>query len=65
MESKDCDLWCLEIDSKTKTYKPSDDVEYEYHNVSLKFIASPKLKARVESLYLSSTGTSEAIDDYI
>ena len=65
MNSKDCDLWCLEIDDQTKTFKPSDDVEYEYHNTSLKFIASPKLKARVESLYLSSTGTSEANDDYI
>ena len=65
IDSKDCDLWCMEIDSKTKTYKPSDDVEYEYHDTSLKFIASPKLKERVESLYLSSTRTSEAIDDYI
>ena len=65
METKDCDLWCMEIDNQTKTFKPSDDTEYEYHNVSLKFIASPKLKARVESLYLSSTGISEANDDYI
>ena len=65
MNNKDCDLWCLEIDDQAKTYKPSDDVEYEYHDTSLKFIASPKLKARVETLYLSSTGTSEACDDYI
>ena len=65
MESKDCDLWCMEIDKQTKTFKPSDDVEYEYHNVSLRFIASPKLKARVESLYQSSNGICEANDDYI
>ena len=65
MESKNCDLWCMEIDDQAKTYKPSDDVEYEYHDVSLKFIASPKLKERVETLYLSSTGISEANDDYI
>ena len=65
MESNNCDLWCMEIDNQTKTYKPSEDVEYEYHNVSLKFIASPKLKARVESLYQSSNGICEANDDYI
>lgn len=65
MENKDCDLWCLEIDNQIKTFKPSDDVEYEFHNTSLKFIASPKLKAKVESLYQSSNGVSEADDDYI
>ena len=65
MENKECDIWCLEIDNQTKTFKPSDDVEYEYHNTTLKFIASPKLKAKVESLYQSSNGVSEADDDYI
>ena len=65
MESKDCDLWCLEIDSQAKSYKPSDDVEYEYHNTTLKFIASPKLKERVLNLYQSSNGVSEADEDYI
>ena len=65
MESKDCDLWCLEIDNQVKTFKPSDDVEYEWHDTTLKFIASPKLKAKVESLYQSSNGVSEADDDYI
>ena len=65
MENKDCDLWCLEIDSQAKTFKPSDDVEYEYHDTTLKFIASPILKAKVESLYQSSNGVSEAADDYI
>ena len=65
MESKDCDIWCLEIDNKAKSYKPSDDVEYEWHNTQLKFIASPKLKERVLNLYMSSSGTSEAAEDYI
>ena len=65
MEPNNCDLWCLEIDSQAKTFKPSDDVEYEYHDTTLKYIASPKLKARVESLYQSSNGVSEANDDYI
>lgn len=65
MESKDCDIWCLEIDNKAKSYKPSDDVEYEFHDTQLKFIASPKLKERVLSLYQSSNGLSEADDNYI
>ena len=65
MESKDCDLWSLEIDNKAKSYKPSDDTEYEYHSTELKFIASPKLKERVLSLYQSSNGVSEAAEDYI
>ena len=65
MNNKDCDLWCLEIDDQTKTFKPTDETEYEYHRTSLKFIASPKLKARVESLYQSSNGICEANDDYI
>ena len=65
MENKDCDIWCLEIDSEAKIYKPSDEIEYEYHNTNLKFIASPKLKAKVESLYQSSNGVCEATEDYI
>ena len=65
MESKDCDLWCLEIDSQAKSYKPSDDVEYEYHTTSLKFIASPSVREKVESLYCFSNGVSEAAEDYI
>ena len=65
MENKDCDLWCLEIDNQAKTFKPSDDVEYEYHNTTLKFIASAKLKAKVDSLYQSVNGVSEADEDYI
>ena len=65
MESKDCDLWCLEIDNQAKTFKPSDDVEYEWHNTRLIYIASAKLKAKVESLYQSSNGVSEAAEDYI
>ena len=65
MESKDCDIWCLEIDDKAKVYKPSDETEYEYHDTQLKFIVSPKLKERVLNLYMSSSGASEATDDYI
>lgn len=65
MEHNNCDLWCLEIDNQTKTFKPSDDVSYEYHDTTLKFIASPKLVERVESLYQSSNGVSEAAEDYI
>ena len=65
MESKDCDIWCLEIDNKAKSYKPSDDVEFEYHPTNLKFIASPKLRDRVLNLYMSSSGATEANDDYI
>ena len=65
MEFNNCDLWCIEIDSQSKTYKPSDDVEYEYHDTRLKFIASPKLRERVESLYQASNGVSEADEDYI
>ena len=65
MESKDCDLWCLEIDNQTKTYKPSDDTEYEYHDTRLVFIASPKLRDRVLNLYMSSSGASEAAEDYL
>ena len=65
MENKDCDLWCLEIDNQAKTFKPSDDVEYEYHNTTLKFIASASLKAKVESLYQSANGVSEAAEDFI
>ena len=65
MDSKDCDIWCLEIDNKPQVYKPSDDIEYEYHDTQLKFIASPKLKDRVLSLYMSNSGTSEADDNYI
>ena len=65
MESKDCELWCIEIDNKPQSYKPSDDVEYEFHETQLKFIASQKLKERVLSLYMSNSGTSEADEDYI
>ena len=65
IENKECDLWCLEIDSQAKTFKPSDDTEYEFHNTQLRFIASPKLKAKVEALYQSSNGVCEATDDYI
>ena len=65
IENKDCDLWCLEIDNQTKTFKPSDDVEYEYHSTELKFIASASLKAKVESLYQSANGVSEAAEDFI
>ena len=65
MENKDCDLWSLEIDNKTKSYKPSDDIEYEYHDTRLIFIASPELKERVMNLYMSSSGASEAAEDYI
>ena len=65
MENKDCDIWCLEIDSEAKIYKPADEIESEYHNTNLKFIASPKLKAKVESLYQSSNGVCEATEDYI
>ena len=65
MEHNECDLWCLEIDNQTKTFKPSDDVSYEYHETTLRFIASPKLVERVESLYQSSNGVSEAAEDYI
>ena len=64
-ESKDCDLWVLEIDDQTKSYKPSDDAEYFYHDCRLKFIASPKLKERIENLYLSLSGACEANDDII
>ena len=65
MESKDCDIWCLEIDSEAKSFKPSDDVSYEYHTTELKFIASPKLVDRVLNLYMSSSGATEAAEDYI
>ena len=65
MKSNDCDIWCLEIDSQPKTFRPSDDVEYKYHDTTLKYIASPKLRARVESLYQSTNGVSEADDNYI
>jgi len=65
MESKDCDIWCLEIDNKSKVFKPSDDIEYEYHDTKLIFIASPKLRDRVMNLYMSSSGASEAAEDYI
>ena len=65
MESKDCDIWCLEIDNKVKSFKPSDDIEYEFHDTQLKFIASPKLKERVLNLYMLYSRTSEAADDYI
>ena len=65
LQSKNCELWCLEIDNKAKSYKPSDDSEYEYHDTCLKFIASPKLEERVMTLYMSSSGASEASDDYI
>ena len=65
MESKDCDIWCIEIDNKPQVYKPSDDIEYEFHDTQLKFIASQKLKERVMSLYMSNTGTSEADENYI
>ena len=65
MESKDCDIWCLEIDNQAKSYKPSDDVNYEYHNTTLKFITSPTLKERVLNLYMNSSGASEAAEDYI
>ena len=64
-ESKECDLWCIEIDSEAKSFKPSDDTEYEFHSTNLKFIASPKLRDRVLSLYMSSSGASEAAEDYI
>lgn len=65
MENKDCDLWSLEIDNKTKSYKPSDDTEYEYHDTRLIFISSPELRERVMNLYMSSSGASEAAEDYI
>ena len=65
LQSKDCELWCLEIDNKAKIYKPSNDIEYEYHESSLKFIASPKLEERVMTLYMSISGASEADEDYI
>ena len=65
MESKDCDIWCLEVDNKVKSYKPSDDVEYEFHDTQLKFIASQRLKDRVLNLYMLYSGTSEAAEDYI
>ena len=65
MESKDCDIWCLEIDNKAKNFKPSDDVNYEYHDTRLKFITSPTLKERVLNLYMNSSGASEAAEDYI
>ena len=65
MENKDCDIWCIEIDNKTKSYKPSDDTEYEFHNTQLKFIASPVLRDRVLNLYMSSSGATEADEDYI
>ena len=65
MESKDCDIWCLEIDNQSKVFKPSDDVNYEYHETNLKFITSPTLKERVLNLYMNSSGASEAAEDYI
>ena len=65
MESKDCDIWCLEIDNKVKSFKPSDDIEYEFHDTQLKFIASQRLKERVLNLYMLYSGTSEAAEDYI
>ena len=65
MENKDCDIWCLEIDNKPKTFKPSDDVEYEFHGTQLKFIASPIMKEQVMNLYMTSSGATEADDDYI
>ena len=65
MESKDCDLWCVEIDNLPQSYKPSDDIEYEFHDTQLKFIASQRLKERVLNLYMLYSGTSEAADDYI
>lgn len=65
MESKDCDIWCLEIDNKSKSFKPSDNVEYEFHETKLVYIASPILRERVLNLYMATEGTSEATDDYI
>ena len=65
LQSKDCELWCIEIDNKSKIYHPSDDVDYEYHDTLLKFIASSKLEERVMNLYMSSSGVSEATEDYI
>ena len=65
MESKDCDIWCLEVDNRKKSFKPSDDTEYEYHDTRLIFIASQKLKERVLNLYMSSSGASEAAEDFI
>jgi len=68
MESKDCDLWSLEIDNVTKTFKPSDDddTEYEYHETCLKFIDSPKLREKILRLSMSTAGVSEAAEsDYI
>lgn len=65
MEHNHYDLWCLEIDNQAKVFKPSDDVSYEYHDTSLKFIASTELCSRVERLYQSSNGVCEAAEDYI
>ena len=65
LENKDCDIWCLEIDNKAKSYKPSDDVDYEYHDTRLKFIASPILRDRVMNLYMTASGATEADEDYI
>ena len=65
MNVKDCDIWCLEVDNKVKVYKPSDDIEFEYHDTKLKFIASPIMKDRVLKLYMTATGTSEAEEDYV
>ena len=65
LQSKDCELWCLEVDNEAKSYKPSDDVEYEYHDSNLKFIASLKLEERVMTLSMTLSGVSEATDDYI
>ena len=65
LQSKDCELWCLEVDNETKVYKPSDDVEYEYHDSNLKFIASPKLEERVMTLSMTLAGVSEANEEDI
>ena len=62
LQSKDCELWCLEVDNKAKVFQPSDDIEYEYHDSNLKFIASPKLEERVKNLSMTLSGVSEATE---
>ena len=65
LESKDCELWGLEVDNESKFYHPSDDVNYEFHDTKLKFIASPKLVERVKDLSMTLSGVSEANEDDI
>ena len=65
LQSKDCELWCLEVDNESKFYQPSDDIEYEFHESKLIFIASKKLEEKVLNISMTLSGVSEANDDYI